>query len=149
MALDITVSKRIRAPRAKVAAYVTDNRNDPEWIGGITESELLGSGPLGFGSDVRRKASFLGRKIVYVNRVVDLDPERRLAMRSVQAPFPMAVSYSFEDTDGADAGTTISVRVEGQPEGMYKVAGPLLARQVRRSVANDLRMLKKLMERPS
>ena len=47
------------------------------------------------------------------------------------------------------ASVQVSVRVQGEPATMYKVAGPLLARQVRRSVANDLRTLKALMEATS
>jgi len=143
MAIDVTVSATIRAPRERVAAYVIDHRHDTEWIGGITESELQGDGPLAVGSDVRRVASFMGRRIEYVNRVSVLEPGRRLAMRSVKAPFPMEVTYAFGD---APAGTTTSVRVQGEPASMYRLAGPLLAARVRRSVASDLRTLKGLME---
>jgi len=74
MAIDVTVSEPIAAPRAVVARFVMDHRNDTRWIGGISESELSGEGPLGVGSDVRRVASFMGRRIEYVNRVEELDP---------------------------------------------------------------------------
>jgi uncharacterized membrane protein len=143
MAIDVTVTESIRVPRDRVAAYVVDHRHDPDWIGGISRSELLGDEPLSVGSDVRRVASFMGRRIEYVNRVVELDPGHRLVMRSVEAPFPMQVTYSFNDADGA---TLTSVRVQGEPASMYKLAGPLLAARVRRSVAQDLRTLKVLME---
>lgn len=143
MAIDVIVTETIRAPRDRVAAYVVDHRHDPDWIGGISSSELIGDGPLGVGSDVRRVATFMGRRIEYVNRVVELDPGRRLVMRSVEAPFPMQVTYAFDD---ADSGTLTSVRVQGEPASMYRLAGPLLAAQVRRSVAGDLRTLRSLIE---
>ena len=143
MAIDVTVSETIAASRGAVAAYVMDQRNDMSWIGGIQESEMLGDGSLAVGSDVRRVASFMGRRIEYVNRVVELEPGRRLAMRSVRAPFPMEVTYSFDDAPG---GTLASVRVRGEPGSMYKLAEPLLAAQVRRSVARDLRTLRPIME---
>ena len=143
MAIDVVVTETIRAPRDRVAAYVVDHRHDPDWIGGISSSELIGDGPLGVGSDVRRVATFMGRRIEYVNRVVELDPGRRLVMRSVEAPFPMQVTYAFDD---ADSGTLTSVRVQGEPASMYRLAGPLLAAQVRRSVAGDLRTLRSLIE---
>lgn len=145
MAIDVVVSERVRAPRAAVSNFVMDHRNDTAWIGGISESELLGDAPLTVGSDVRRVASFMGRRIVYVNRVTEIVPGRRLAMRSIEAPFPMQVTYAF---DGDDGRVEVSVRVQGEPAIVYKVAGPLLARQVRRSVAGDLRTLKRLMEAP-
>ena len=143
MAIDVTASETIAAPRDEVAAFVVDHRNDTRWIGGISESELLGEGPLGVGSDVHRVASFMGKKIEYVNRVEELEPGRRLVMRSIRSPIPMTVTYAFED-DGD--GTRTSVRVQGEPGAMYRVAGPILSRQVRRSVANDLRTLTRLLE---
>jgi len=143
--MDVTIRQEIAAPRDDVAAYVFDHRHDPEWIGGITSSELVGDPPLRIGSDVRRVASFMGKRIEYVNRVETLDPGRMMHMRSVEAPFPMQVTYAFEDRDGA---TVASVRVQGEPTSMYKVAGRLLERQVRRSVAADLLTLKRIVEPP-
>lgn len=143
MALDITATETIAAPREDVAAFVIDHRNDTRWIGGISESELVGEPPLRVGSDVRRVASFMGKRIEYVNRVEELEPGRRLVMRSVRSPIPMTVTYTFDD---AGPGTRASVRVQGEPGALYKVAGPLLARKVRNSVASDLRTLKQLLE---
>lgn len=143
MTIDVTATETIAAPRDEVAAFVVDHRNDTRWIGGISESELLGDGPLGVGSDVRRVASFMGKRIEYVNRVEELEPGRRVVMRSIRSPIPMTVTYAFED-DGD--GTRASVRVQGEPGAMYRVAGPILSRQVRRSVSNDLRTLKRLLE---
>jgi carbon monoxide dehydrogenase subunit G len=143
MAIDVTVSEVIRAPRDEVARFVMDYRNDTAWIGGITQSELLGDGTLDVGSDVRRVASFLCRRIEYVNRVDDIQPDRRLVMRSVKSPFSMTVTYAFED---AAAGTRTSVRVQGGPRSLYRIAAPLVAMQVRRSVGKDLTMLKRILE---
>lgn len=141
--MDVSVSETIDVPRDRVAHYVMDHRNDTTWIGGIGESELLGDEPFGVGSEVRRVAAFLGKRIEYVLRVVELDPDARLAMRSVQAPFPMEVTYSFSDAPGA---TIITVRVQGEPSSVYRLAEPVLARQTRRSVGSDLRTLKGLLE---
>lgn len=143
-AVDVTASTIVAAPREDVAAYVTDHRNDPVWIGGITESQLEGDPPVAVGSRVRRVASFLGKRIEYVNEVVRLDPGSVLEMRSVKSPFPMVVTYSFEDADG---GTRTSVRVQGDPSALYRLAGPLLARQVKRSVQGDVERLREILEK--
>ena len=144
MTLDVTATETISADPDRVFDYATDPANDPVWVGGIREAELLGQPPLGKGSSVRRVASFMGRRIEYVLEVAELDPASRLAMRSVRSPFPMAVTYSFEPVGG---GTRMSIRVEGdKPGGIYRLAGPFLPRMVRRSVAADLRRLKGLVE---
>jgi uncharacterized membrane protein len=145
-AIDVRVETTIEAPLEEVAAYVIDHRHDPIWIGGITESDLLGDPPIAVGSRVRRVASFLGKRIEYVNEVTRLDPDRLLEMRSVKSPFPMVVTYTF---DGSTTGTRTSVRVQGDPTAWYRIGGPLLARQVRRSVRGDLERLRRILEATS
>jgi uncharacterized membrane protein len=140
---DVTVETRVDRPRGEVAAYATDWRNDCDWIGALTDVDLVTERPFGVGSRVRRVASFLGKRIEYVNEVVELEPGRRLVMRSVKAPFRMTVTYEFEEADG---GTTMRIRTEGDASGFYRVAGPMLARAVRKGVARDLARLKAKLE---
>jgi uncharacterized membrane protein len=142
--IDVTARTVIDRTREEVAAYVIDHRNDPEWIGGISVSELLDDGPLREGSRVLRVASFLGKRIRYVNEVVRLVPGSVLEMRSVQSPFPMRVTYAFADVPG---GTEASVRVEGEPEGLYRVGGPVMKRAVQRSIDRDVATLQETLER--
>jgi hypothetical protein len=88
-------------------------------------------------------ASFLGRRIGYVNEITELSGTR-LAMRSVRSPFPMRVTYGYGDATATT--TEVSVRVEGDASRLYRLADPLLAVLVRRSVQRDLRTLKRLLE---
>ena len=143
MSIDVTATTTMAVPREEVARYVIDHRNDPVWIGGISESELLGEPPIAIGSRVRRVASFMGKRIEYVNEVTRLDQGKTLEMRSVRSPFPMVVTYTFDDME---EGTRASVRVQGDPSALYRLAGPLLSRQVRRSVQRDLERLKEILE---
>ena len=145
MSIDITAQVAIRRPRAEVAAYMIDPANDPTWIGCVLEVRMETPPPLRTGSRMARIASFLGRRVEYVNEVTDLDPERVLDMRSVKAPFPMRVTYSFEDGDGAGA-TIVRNRVRGDPGGFFALFGPLLAPLVKRSVQRDLERLRDVLE---
>jgi uncharacterized membrane protein len=140
---DVSAESTIARPRDEVAGYATDWRNDREWIGALTDVRLVQEEPL----QVARVASFLGRRIEYVNEVVDHEPGRRLVMRSVKAPFPMTVTYEFEDADGGD--TLMRIRTEGDASGFYRLAGPLLSRAVKRGLERDLAQLKQKLERPA
>jgi hypothetical protein len=144
MGIDVTARTVIARARDDVAAYVVDHRNDPVWIGGISDSELLGDPPLTEGSHVRRVASFLGKRIRYVNEVVRLVPGTVLEMRSVESPIPMRITYAFADVPG---GTQVSVRVEGEPEGLYRLGGTMMRRAVQRSIDRDVLTLKETLER--
>jgi uncharacterized membrane protein len=143
VATDVTVETRVARPRDEVARYASDWRNDTAWIRALSEARLVTEAPFGVGSRVERVASFLGRRIVYVNEVVEYEPGVRLVMRSVQAPFPMTVTYEFEDADG---GTRMRIRAQGDASGLYRIAGPLLARAVARSIAGDLDRLRQNLE---
>jgi hypothetical protein len=143
MSVDVTVETRIERPRDEVARFATDPANDREWIGALTEVDKLTDGPVGPGTQVRRVARFLGRRIEYVNEITELEPGRRLAMRSVKAPFPMTVVYEFEDTG---AGTLARIRAGGETVRFYALTGPLLSAMVRRGIARDLRALKRRLE---
>jgi Polyketide cyclase / dehydrase and lipid transport len=144
MALDETAEVRIARSADDVAAYMFDPANDPIWIGGISEVEPLGATPVGLGSRVRRRASFLGRPIDYVMEVVALDPNRRMALHAVQAPMPMDVTYEVEPTP---EGAVARVRVQGDAGGLYRLASPLVSSQVKRSIEGDVRRLKEILER--
>jgi uncharacterized membrane protein len=141
---DVTVEERIGRPRDDVAAYASDWRNDSDWIGALSEVNLVTDGPFGVGSRVQRVAAFLGRRIEYVNEVVAWDPDERLRMKSVKAPFPMTVTYEWEDA-GKD-GTLMRIRAEGDASGFYRFAGPLLSLMVRRGIASDLKRLRANLE---
>jgi Polyketide cyclase / dehydrase and lipid transport len=144
MATNVQVETVIDRPRNPVADYAMDWRNDTSWIRAISEARLVTDGPFGVGSRVERVASFLGRRIEYVNEVVELEPGARLVMRSVKAPFPMKVTYEFEEAGGR---TRMRIRVEGDAGGFYKLAGPVLSRAVRKGIEGDLAQLKAILEK--
>jgi uncharacterized membrane protein len=142
VATDVRAVIEVARPREQVAAYLRDPGNDPSWIGGLRSARLVTDPPVGVGSRVERVASFLGRRIEYVNEITELTGTR-LAMRSVRSPFPMRVTYGFEDAGQA---TEVSVRVEGDARRAYRLADPIMAALVRRSVRRDLRTLKRVLE---
>lgn len=145
MAIDVTAEVTVRRPRAEVAAWMMDPANDVRWIGGLREAEFLTDPPLRPGSRTRRVASFAGRRIEYVLEVRELQDGRLLDMDSVVAPFPMRVTYSFDD--GPDGATVVRNRVRGGSGGPLGLLSPLTARMVRRNVQRDLRSLRDELER--
>jgi hypothetical protein len=144
MRVDVTADAEIQASSESVARYASDPLNDPEWIGGIEEARWLTEPPLRVGSRVERIARFMGRRIEYVLEVTELDRGRRVAMRSVRAPFPIEVTYAFKDA--GEGRCRASIQIGGEAGGAYRLAGPLLGPMVRRSISRDLRNLKRLSE---
>ncbi|MFC4466772.1 SRPBCC family protein [Streptomyces xiangluensis] len=148
MTIDVTAQRVLPLPPDRVAGYATDWRHDAEWTRGIRTAELTreaDGGGFGVGAEVTRTARFLGRRIDHVLRVAAHEPGRLLDMVSVAGPFPMHVTYAFEPHP---RGTLARIRVRGGEGGFYRLAAPLLARQVRSSITKDLRSLEhRLTER--
>ena len=144
MAVNVQAEVLINRSRDDVASYAMDHNNDPVWISGIVEARALTDPPLSQGTRVERVARFLGKRIEYVLEVVQYDPESLLVMKSVKGPFPMEVSYRFEE---ASDGTLARIHVQGEAGGFYnKIAGPVMSLAVKRSITKDLKSLKRLLE---
>jgi hypothetical protein len=143
--VDVRTERVIPLPPAQVAAYAMDWRHDHEWTQGIRSAELTRpgeDGDFGLGAEVTRTAYFLRKRIDYVLRVVGYDPPGLLDMKSVAGPFPMHVTYRF---DAHPQGTLASIRIRGDAGGFYRLAGPLMAMQVRSSIRKDLRDLHRIL----
>ncbi|MET9832194.1 SRPBCC family protein [Streptomyces sp. NPDC006385] len=141
MTIDVTAERVLPLPPERVAAYAMDWRHDADWTQGIRTAALTAEasgGGFGTGAEVTRTAYFLGRRIDYVLRVAAYDPPHLLDMVSVAGPMPMHVTYTF---DPHPRGTHARIRVRGGEGGFYRLAAPLLARQVRTNLAKDLRDL--------
>ena len=142
MGIDVQREIVISRTKSEVAGYAINPDNDPVWIGGIVEAEMVTSPPLSKGTKVRRVAKFLGRRMEYTPEVTEYVPDELLVMRA-DSPFDMTISYQFE---GAEDGTRVCIRIQGGGSGFYRLAAPLLARSVKRNVTRDLKTLKAVLE---
>lgn len=142
--MDVRAEEVIDAPRAAVAAFAMDPRNDTTWIANIKEATPLTPLPVTKGSRVSRVAYFLGKRVEYVLEVAEHAPGARLAMASVEGPFPMRVTYEFEDAAGGR--TLARIVLGGDASPYFKLFGPLLGKLSRRNIQRDLRKLKAVIE---
>ena len=118
VATDIRVEASISRPRDEVAGFVMAPENDPAWLGGVVEAHMITDGPFGVGAKVRRVAKFLGRSMSYETEVVEYEAGRRIVMTS-STPFPLRVSYHFDEAQG---GTLLRARLQGEAGGFYRLA---------------------------
>ena len=147
MAVDVLTEITIARPHAEVAAYAADPDNAPAWYENIESVAWKTEPPLRVGSEMTFTALFMGRRLSYVYRVVDLAPGERLVMRTVDGPFPMETTYTWEAAD--EGATRMTLRNRGGATGLVGLLGPLEAIAVRRATAKDLRRLRAILESPS
>jgi uncharacterized protein YndB with AHSA1/START domain len=143
-AADVQVERVIRAPLAEVAAYAADPENAPQWYANIESVDRRTDPPVGVGSELDFVARFLGRRIAYTYRVLELVPRERLVMSTAQGPFPMRTEYTWQAVDG---GTRMTLRNTGEPSGFASVAAPVMRAAMRRATTKDLARLAEIVER--
>jgi uncharacterized membrane protein len=146
VSVDVLTQVVIDRPRGDVAAYAADPDNATRWYRNITSVEWQTPRPLAVGSRVAFVAEFLGRRVAYAYEITELDPERRLVMRTAEGPFPMQTTYTWEDAN--DGGTLMSLENAGDPSGFSRLATPVIARSMRRANRKDLDLLKQILESP-
>jgi hypothetical protein len=143
VAVDVVSEVVIGRPVGVVAGYAGDPSNAPEWYANIESVVWQTAPPVAVGSRMEFVAHFLGRRLAYIYEVVELEPLRRLVMRTAQGPFPMETSYTWT-AEGES--TRMTLRNTGEPSGFAGIAGPLMAAAMRRANAKDLQRLKTVLE---
>ena len=110
------------------------------WIGGIRPNL---PGPVAVGTTGREVRQFLGRRMESTYEITEYEPNRKLGFKTTSGPIPMEGGYTLESAGG---GTKLDFRIQGDADGFFKLAEPLLVRMVKRQVESDFGNLKDLLE---
>ncbi len=145
MGVDVSTSIIIGRPRLEVSDFARDPNNAPEWYVNIESVGWVTEPVPEIGSRVAFVAHFLGRRLAYTYEITELEPGRRMVMRTAEGPFPMETTYTWEDAPGA--ATRMTLRNRGQPSGFSRAVAPLMALAMRRANRKDLQRLKEILER--
>ncbi len=139
----VEASVDINRPIEEVFAYVTDPTKKPEWSSLTLECTLEGSGPIGVGSRIRTIGKFLGRRLESTAEVTRYDAPSHFAMREISGPGHLEIERQLEPIA---QGTRYRSRLVGESGGLFKLADPILAGLMKRTVETDLQTLKALLE---
>jgi hypothetical protein len=145
MPVDVESRIEIHRPRDDVAAYASDPDNATAWYENIESVEWRTEPPLVVGSRIAFVARFLRRRLAYTYEVRELVPGERLVMSTVDGLVPMETTYTW--VDNGRGGTSMALRNRGEPAGLSRMAGPLMAGAMRRANRKDLARLKQILER--
>ncbi len=141
----VEVSVEIGRPADEVFEYLEDATNNPHWIKNMDSCTWTSTGPIGVGSTYDQRSHFLGRTIEVHFRVTAHEPGRLITITSAEgSSFPITVTR--EVTPVGPKRCRVKETVQGDPEGFYRMASPLLRLGVIRNVRRDYAELKAMME---
>lgn len=121
---------------------MSDQRNITEWQDGVVEVQQIPTSPIGMGTKITLVRVFIGRRLEQHAEIVAYEPPTRFAFISTSGPSTTGTNL-FE---AAAEGTKVTIAFEMQAGGLFALAEPLVARNLRRSVEAALGNLKDLLE---
>jgi hypothetical protein len=115
-------SIRIRRRPEDVFSFAADGANNPIWRKNVVRTEWLDEGPMRVGRRGRQTARLLGREWTVEAELIEWDPPRSAAWRTVQGPVKVR-SWCRVEPDG-----TGSIVTGGADGGFRGPLGRLLTR---------------------
>ena len=142
--IQVDVSIDIDAPVEKVFEYSTNNDNDPAWMEEVVKVQKTSDGPIGVGSTFINYVEFLGRNIEDSHEIVEYEPNKRMTIVQKTGPVPFKATYLYRSLE---SGTRFSMKIEAEPGGFFKLATPLVRRQLKTQFETNLKNLKAILEK--
>lgn len=137
--MDLSASTMIHASAERVYGFVSDPANDVHWRTGVTESGLTTDPPMALGSEGYVKVgSQVGRW-----KVKAIEPGVSVDWDLTEGPYAGSGGYRLAEVEG---NTRFTLVAEVEPQGFYRLLGPLFARLGRKQNQADVETLKGLLE---
>ncbi len=138
------ISRSIDRSREDVFDYVTDPANDAQWQRSCKGSQWASEGPHGVGSIKTSVDKFLGRKIESTIEFTVWDRPNTFGLKVIEGPVPFQAVIGLESAGGS--GTELTVDVEAEFRGFFKLVGGLAGKQLKKELNTDFNALKLLLE---
>jgi carbon monoxide dehydrogenase subunit G len=140
--IQFELSTLINRPLEVVSAYICNPLNVPRWQPGMREIKPLTPGPVAMGSKFQVRNEMLGRTIEGVMEVAAFEPGK-FGMKMSNGPLKVEITFTFKTLGN---GTKLTLAVQGEPGGVFKLAEGAMANQVKGQMEQNFARLKKELE---
>lgn len=134
----------IERPVDEVFAYLADVSKQADWSPAVVESKAEGFGPVGKGTRFSQTVKMLGSRATNQMEVSDYEPYRVIGLRTLTGP--MKFHWVMDLEPAGEGATRIRSHMEGEAEGVFRIAGPLLKGALQRQADGDFQSLKEMLE---
>jgi uncharacterized protein YndB with AHSA1/START domain len=138
----IEASVTIKRPRDEVFAALSDWTTSSTWISGTQSVTKTSDGPIGIGTTWHTVGKAVGRAIEADVTVTAFDQDQRYVW-TIDRPFKATTTWTFESVDGS---TRVAQTIDGEFEGFFKLAQPVLRPMMKRQIQHDLETFRDLMD---
>lgn len=148
--VSLSASARVTIDRepADVWAYVADVTNQDYWVDGMSDSEVVGDGQIGRGTQIRGVYTYGGNDGPVEITITEFREGRELAIEASEGPFPFTGRLTLERS-GPSTIVTNSMTAGSDhivTSIMFTVLRPLMKTMMGRQMSKELGQLKAILE---
>jgi len=148
VSLSASAQVTINREPADVWAYVSEVTNQDHWVDGMSDSEIVGNGPVGRGTQIRGVYTYGGNDGPVEMTITEFREGRELAIETSEGPFPFAGRLTLERSGTS---TIVSNSMTAGSDHivtsiMFLVLRPLTKWMMTRQLRKELGQLKAILE---
>ena len=148
VSLSASATIEIERDPAEVWAYVADVTNQDHWVDGMSESEVLGDGPIGRGTQIRCTYTYGGGSAPVLMTITEVREGRQLSIDASEGPFPFSGTLTLQRSGPS---TTVTNSMQAGSDHiftsiMFTVFRPLTKLMMSRQMKKELGQLKAILE---
>jgi carbon monoxide dehydrogenase subunit G len=143
---ELHASIEINRPAADVFSYMINADNLSQWMTELVEAKQTSPGPAGLGTKMSVVVNILGRRIDNVIEITEFEQNAKFAIKASSGPLLNEDVFKLEPVNG---GTKVTRNAKVEFGGLFKMAEPLVVRQLNRQFETNFVNLKDLLEAQS
>ncbi len=122
--------RRVNRPPGAVFDIIGTHayENHPKWESEVVEIRPLTDPPVQLGSRAVMVRREYGRTSEVTYEVTAFDQDRRIAFRHISTQMAFEIAFALEPA--GEGGSDLSVQVRAQPQGVFRLMTPLVARNL-------------------
>jgi carbon monoxide dehydrogenase subunit G len=141
--INLDYSTKISLPVKEVFAFVSDPNNMSKWNSAVVSIQQVTPGRVGVGTKFKTVGEIMGRRLEGELQVQVYEPESKCSFQLNAGPMQMNMTMFFEIVGD---GTKLSLNVQGNPAGVFKLAEGVMAGQVKSLMEGNFAKLKSVLE---
>lgn len=141
--INLDFSTLIDVPVKNVFTFAANPNNMSKWNSAVVSIQQATPGEVGVGTKFKTVGEVMGRRLEGELQVQAYEPESKCGFQLNAGPMQMNMTLLFKTVG---TGTKLSLNVQGNPAGIFKLAEGVMTGQVKSLMEGNFARLKSVLE---
>ena len=141
--INLDYDTTINRPLKDVFVFASNPNNVAKWNSAVVSIQQVTPGPVDVGTKFKAVGEMMGRQLEGELQVQVYEPSSKCGFQLNVGPMQMNMTMSFESVG---TGTKLNLNIQGNPAGVFKLAEPVMAGQLKSLMEGNFVKLKSLLE---